>query len=643
MGNRIIGLILIAFLPIMAFTQKDATLDSLQHILKSNIHDTTRLNTLVNIAHAYLLARQPGNAEHAIKEGFDLADEKNLNIPYGLIWAKAHLHFNKREILDGLSEMEKVFELLKPSEKKKEYAEAKNFYAQLYLYAGKFNKSIEIYQENIDFAVTNKIYEVLPGAYSGLAYVYLNLNNTEEQRKNLMLMADVAQKIDADRTTANAYLRLGDIGMSNDSNFSYAIEQYQKCLEFEKKLTDSAGISFTLLRIGWNYYLKKELDTALDYFFYSLEYSIPINRLTSITNAYGNIGTIYRDKKDYSKAIDYYKKSIEYSYKAKDYYNLSWLYNDMSVMDTAQGNFKQAYLNHVLHKKFSDSLGMERYNQGLADARTRYESENAEKELEIVTIKLKQHKYFTYAFGGLILLAIVMGLLIFRQIKLRNRQRISEMNHKISEVTQRNLRQQMNPHFIFNTLNSIQYYMYQHDKIATNNYLTKFSSLMRQTLENSQHTSIPIKDELDALELYLELESFRFKEKFEYKIEVDEDIDIMLLKIPTMLIQPYVENSISHGLVNKEEKGWVNIDLKLSENHLVCTIEDNGIGREAAMGLKNGRQDSHNSLGTKITESRLNLVNSLYGKSMKIEYNDLKDKDGNAQGTRVVIHIPIIS
>ena len=129
------------------------------------------------------------------------------------------------------------------------------------------------------------------------------------------------------------------------------------------------------------------------------------------------------------------------------------------------------------------------------------------------------------------------------------------MNRKISEITQANLRQQMNPHFIFNTLNSIQYYMYQHDKLATNNYLTKFSSLMRKVLENSQHTSVPLRDELDALNLYLELEMIRFKDKFEYEINIDEEIDTLLYKVPTMLIQPYVENSICHGLMPGESKG----------------------------------------------------------------------------------------
>jgi LytS/YehU family sensor histidine kinase len=185
--------------------------------------------------------------------------------------------------------------------------------------------------------------------------------------------------------------------------------------------------------------------------------------------------------------------------------------------------------------------------------------------------------------------------------------------------------------------------MYQHDKLATNNYLTKFSSLMRKVLDNSQHTSVPLADELSALNLYLELESLRFKDKFDYKISIDEEIDPLMHKVPTMLIQPYVENSICHGLMPKEGKGGVKIDLKLNCDFILCTIEDNGIGREAARERNLKRETNHNSLGTQITKSRLDLVNELYGTSLKTIYTDLKNENGESAGTRVEIHIPIIT
>ena len=196
---------------------------------------------------------------------------------------------------------------------------------------------------------------------------------------------------------------------------------------------------------------------------------------------------------------------------------------------------------------------------------------------------------------------------------------------------------------IFNTLNSIQYYMYQHDKIATNNYLTKFSRLIRKILENSQHTLVPVKDELDVIQLYLELETLRFKEKFTYKIIIDEEIDTLTYKIPTMLIQPYVENAVCHGLINKQNQGLLTISMKLCDRHICCVIEDNGIGREADMEIKKQKDTPHYSLGTKITESRINITNALYGTDLKVIFTDLTDDMNNSCGTHVEIQLPLMT
>jgi LytS/YehU family sensor histidine kinase len=280
----------------------------------------------------------------------------------------------------------------------------------------------------------------------------------------------------------------------------------------------------------------------------------------------------------------------------------------------------------------------------LAGDRAQYQADKTAKELELVSVKLQRNRLLVWVLiGGFALIAAVTALLVNRY-RFRSQQRIAAMNHTISELNQTNLRQQMNPHFIFNTLNSIQYYVFQNDKIASNNYMTKFASLIRKTLENSRHTEISIKEELDALRLYLELEELRFKEKFEWTIRVDEDIDTLAYKIPTMLVQPYVENAITHGLMNKENgKGLLNVELQFQKDHILCTVEDNGIGRARAMEIKQQKNNNHQSMGTNITESRLKLVNELYGKQMNVIYTDLMDDIGEPAGTKVEINIPIIT
>jgi hypothetical protein len=342
-------------------------------------------------------------------------------------------------------------------------------------------------------------------------------------------------------------------------------------------------------------------------------------------------------------SLKYYAKAIEQAKLDNNFNSVYWVYLDMSDMYLQKRDTSNAFKNYVIYKKYSD-LYMKKSNiQGLADVKIRYDAETHNKELQLLSLRVSNQRLLIYGYTGLFVLSLAIGILLFSRAKVKAKHRISEMNQKISEITQANLRQQMNPHFIFNTLNSIQYYMYQHDKLATNNYLTKFSSLMRKVLENSQHTSISLRDELDALNLYLELEMIRFKDRFDYEIKVDEEIDTILYKVPTMLIQPYVENSISHGLMPCEGKGLIKINLKLENEYISCTIKDNGIGREAAQVIKRKKDGNHNSLGTQIVTSRLDLVNALYGTSLKTIYTDLKNDNGEPEGTLVEIQIPILT
>jgi hypothetical protein len=408
-------------------------------------------------------------------------------------------------------------------------------------------------------------------------------------------------------------------------------------------IKDSMLMGAALNHMAWYYYEMGNLDQSLELYNKNLSF-YKKDGSNALANVYGNIGNIYRDWERYPEAIDNYNKSIELSKKSHDIYNLSWLYNDISKLYERTGDYRQAYENQALATKYVDSLASQNYQQILAGDRAQYEADKNAKELELMSVKLQRNRLLVWVLvGGFALIAAITALLLNRY-RFRSQQRIAAMNHTISELNQTNLRQQMNPHFIFNTLNSIQYYVFQNDKIASNNYMSKFASLIRKTLENSRHTEISIKEELDALRLYLELEELRFKEKFEWTIRVDEDIDTLAYKIPTMLIQPYVENAITHGLMHKENgKGYLNVELQLQNDHILCTVEDNGIGRTRAMEIKQQKNNNHQSMGTNITESRLRLVNELYGKQMNVIYIDLLDDDGEPAGTKVELNIPIFT
>ncbi len=521
---------------------------------------------------------------------------------------------------------------------------AENLVAYQYYRKGYISKAIKYYEVNIKTALKLKFYDYAAHTQYELAKIYSTIGENEKEFGSLKKAYDNFAKA-KDKNIEQLIIiqhQLGDIYL-NKEEYDKALIYFQNSAKISEVKNDSTWMLKNNTKIARSYYYLGKHKTAYKMFKQLIPLCNLLRDSTLLASSYGYMARILYEEKKSKESLNFYSKAIDIAHKNNAVYNLAWLYKSLSQLFAEEGKYEKAYNYFKKHAFYQEKLKEQEYIKKIGQSELMYMSEKKEKELELLSAKLYENKILTYGLGSGILLFFIIGGLIFYQNRQKNIQRITEMNHKISEITQKNLRQQMNPHFIFNTLNSIQYYMYQNDRISTNNYLTKFSSLMRKTLENSTHTSIPIKDELEALQLYLQLESLRFKDKFTWEINVDEEIDALLYKIPTMLIQPYVENSICHGLSNKDESGYIHIDLKLKEKYIEVTIEDDGIGREKAQAIKKVKNGNQKSLGTKITESRLKLVNTLYGNEMKIHYEDLLDKMGNPAGTRVIINIPIIS
>ena len=211
---------------------------------------------------------------------------------------------------------------------------------------------------------------------------------------------------------------------------------------------------------------------------------------------------------------------------------------------------------------------------------------------------------------------------------------------KLSELEMHALRAQMNPHFIFNSLSAINLFILENNGLQASEYLTKFSRLIRLILQNSQEAFIPLERELEALHLYLELESLRYENKFAYKINTDGLLDITVIKVPPLIIQPYVENAIWHGLMQKKESGHLEIELYTKDDLLFCKIADDGIGRKKAAELKSKSALSYKSMGMSITADRIAMLQQQDQSGTHIEINDLVLPDGSAGGTEVIIKIP---
>jgi LytS/YehU family sensor histidine kinase len=217
---------------------------------------------------------------------------------------------------------------------------------------------------------------------------------------------------------------------------------------------------------------------------------------------------------------------------------------------------------------------------------------------------------------------------------------MAELRNKTSELEMQALRAQMNPHFIFNSLNSINRFIMQNEQEQASEYLTKFSRLVRHIFQNSQDAYITLEEELETLKLYLDLETLRFDDHFKYHISIHPDLEISSLRVPPLIIQPYVENAIWHGLMHKEEDGSVEIEIFPENEHLVIIIRDDGVGRKMAAALGSKSATHHKSMGLKITADRIALFNHSNVKESFVHINDLVHSDGLPAGTEVIIKIP---
>ena len=197
------------------------------------------------------------------------------------------------------------------------------------------------------------------------------------------------------------------------------------------------------------------------------------------------------------------------------------------------------------------------------------------------------------------------------------------------------MRSQMNPHFIFNALNSVNSFIAVNDERSANRYLSEFSTLMRSVLENSDEDFIPLAKEIELLELYVKLEHNRFKDKFDYKIAIDKEIPLELFSIPPMLLQPYIENAIWHGLRYKKEKGNLNINMVYIDSESVeITIEDDGVGRQKSMEMKTKNQLKQKSKGMSTIKNRIKILNDMYKDKIGVV---VEDANPDGSGTKVIV------
>lgn len=422
-----------------------------------------------------------------------------------------------------------------------------------------------------------------------------------------------------------------------------ALNSYRTSLAYNEEINSDRGKVICKNSIAHVYILQRKLEDALAILEPALVASQMIGDKYLISGIYLNLGWAYMMKDDLTKAKNNLEKGLTIAEEHNLPTNISLANSYLSTLAEKRGDHKAALAHFKLSREFEEKTVNERNLRYVGDMISRYNIEKKNNEIAIINkdyeiVKLKLRKNQTRLLIGGLALILLSGVfyILYRQYQLKN-------DKKLLTLEQSMLRSQMNPHFLFNSLNSIKLYIINNDKKNAVHYLNKFSKLVRKILEASSLKEIPLAEELETVELYMNIENIRFSNEINFKIIIDDHIDIHTIKIPSLILQPFLENALWHGLSSKE--GEKKIDLHISKgnrNYIDISITDNGVGRDAAEIIKKSKVLKRKSVGIEITKERLANFARDYQNTFDVTIIDLFDEEKKATGTKVVLHLPTI-
>ena len=498
---------------------------------------------------------------------------------------------------------------------------------------GYFYRYIEEYEKAIPFFERYiKINEKYPLPAPALALNFGHLGFCLEQTGHMdeaikCYLEDIRLNSEYNMSS-RSYFYLGRIYDKLDS-LDKAIKQYNSALSFYEKKANiyfqsqvKLGLGIVYLKMGDESRALTALSDALvlaDWIYDNKLFYGTLN--TEIKNFYMLLQIVYKYKED--KALELLSKI---------HFQLYRVYE------------KQSDLKHALEHYISYHQKQETYNNyelitAVEEIQNRYESEKKEQKILMLSqqnamskLQLNQSRIIAFSVIGLLILTILIALLVIRMIRIRTEQ-------KSLILEQRLLRSQMNPHFIFNALSNITSLVESSDHKSASKFLNRFSRMVRHILDSSREEFISLPDELQNLENYIELQKLRFSGKFNYSFTFEDEFDSSDFMIPPMLIQPFVENAIEHGIKPKESVSNLSLHFQLQNKTIVCCIEDDGIGRERSYRLKN-QSNVFRSHGIQIVKERLSIIRKKTAAKVEIKIIDLKTEDGSPKGTKVVVRLP---
>ncbi|MBT8185791.1 MAG: tetratricopeptide repeat protein, partial [Eudoraea sp.] len=422
-----------------------------------------------------------------------------------------------------------------------------------------------------------------------------------------------------------------------------ALESYRIALAYDEEIASNSGIAICKNSIARIYIKQGKPETALDILEPTLVISENTGDKSIISTVMMNLGWALMMQGRFPEAEAQLKAALQMSDQYRLNRNVRENYSLLAQLEENRGNYKKALEYFSKAEELEDQI-FNRVNLSYVnDVILRYDTDKKNNEIavlkknnEINTLKLRRQKTTLMVSALLLAIFTLFLYILYRQFQLKSEK-------KMLTLEQSMLRSQMNPHFLFNSLNSIKLYIINNEKKNAVHYLNKFSKLVRKILEASSLREIPLAEELETVDLYMNIENIRFSNEIKFDINVDEEIDTHLVKIPSLILQPFLENALWHGLSSKEGEKRIDLHVSKGKNgYINISIEDNGVGRAVAEKLKESKVLKRKSVGIDITKERLANFSKDFQNKFEVEIIDLFDNKGKASGTKVVLHIPTI-
>lgn len=414
------------------------------------------------------------------------------------------------------------------------------------------------------------------------------------------------------------YNRMGELYAAMGS-----IQQARRC--YQLALAGTWKSKIVRLKMGHTYLLEKNYDIAFKYYDSLYQESSRVTDRNILIGSMLGLGRIYLQRNDLQNALAMAEGSLVHSAQwgnarqnTRDGYGL------LSAIYEAAGNDRKALEYHKQYEAMKDSVVSDNFKRTLFGFR---------QEAEAGRLKAQRNTLIACTAG-----VVLLGLFVVLILHLRHKNEKLNLRQRAAELEMKALRAQMNPHFIFNCLSSINHFILNEESDKASEYLTRFSKLIRTVLVNAGKTTISLEEELAMLRLYLNMEQLRFREAFDYAVEFEPGLHPSMIFVPSFILQPFCENAIWHGLLHKEGKGRLNIHFRMHDDVLICTIRDNGIGREAAAGVKPGPVEKGASFGNRLSAERLALFNGNQQDASFVT-EDVRDDRGAIAGTKVILRI----